>query len=467
MTVVKGIFSCLILVFCQPVLWAGGLDRLLFESSGKRISVSEFQTENQAIVVHPKLFQSEATWKLVLPPWLLETDVLPSIQWAFNLWNMEENISMNFVYAGLRLDKSIPYTTIDAFGNQAIEGDFFISFDPPAEVIFEDGVVSKTVEYVIPDLVTGQGEVRWAGIFFNPAYIINYDYNLVSVLAHELGRIMGLAPSSQRSAILYPTRPAIESSLPKLSEDDIYWAASLYPVADFLPSVGKVSGKVINGDTGKGLVGASVSLLSLADRERFSTTLEKNLTRQSSLSSKDGQFEFSAVPPGEYLVLVESFNDISLAPELLDEWMRVFHDSNYFPIEFYDGAGRESNQESFYGFSAQSVFLAATIVVEAAGETNNIVVVTNSADSSKTKIEAPGSNHEKLSAVTVKMGAISYSDLNLKDVSASAGAGGCQLGRSDLSDRSSLLWIFFALTALFLIRWDQRARWCRSGCRKP
>jgi len=142
----------LLLTICGTPTFAGDIDRLLFTLEGERIILTEdFDPDSEFKIIKPKipeLCESEVEtacfkWQLFTGDPALDELVLPVLQAAFDLWSAEEGINILFEDNGISTDGAIPYVPN---GNGEIEGDFLVSFNPPASVEFPPGVLSMTIQ---------------------------------------------------------------------------------------------------------------------------------------------------------------------------------------------------------------------------------------------------------------------------------------------------------------------------------
>jgi len=450
----------------KPLL-AGGLDQLLFSPAGLRLDTTTFSVEDDHIFIEPKL-NADCTpatgsiciaWNLVSDDLQADTTLLPFVQDGIDAWANESNISLQFQYQAIVSDNSIPYDfeadgvtkKLDSFGNPIIAGDFMISFNPPPEIIFPEGTISVSKLYVVPDLNSNKGEILWAGIFLNPAYTANTDYNLEYTVANEVGRIMGLSPSAVRSSVLFPTANITNQNV-SLTQDDMLWGASQYPSNGFTDLTGSLSGKVINGEDGSSWEGAHLVLIPQDKLADFAKTLDRDLVVSGTFSGENGEFKFETLSEGQYLLMIEPLSSTSQERSSFNERMQFFAKTETFETEFYDGIG-ESNREPIFSFTPSSIYFAATLIVDSGIETSGVEVITNSADPNAKLIEASGSTNEILSDyLQMRKKEIDLGLIRLEDSPRSSG-GGCSLEfRKGSGGIIFLLGLGFALCLLLLSR---------------
>lgn len=499
----KGSVFLFTVSFCLSSMSAFAVDReeLLFRDIGHRVFVSEFERSMTVVALQSKVVGActdDPTvtcipWEFVSSNAADETRYLSTVQSAVNLWNSNTSSKIRFVYRGFSTTHlSTPYQfqrdsdggmtktpAVDEFGNNIIAGNFIISMagaplDPNGNPEFEfpHGIVSKNMKYSIPSADHSIAETHWGGIYLNPQFSpgedCTYDeghqtgsYNLRSVIAHEMGRLLGLAPTSNSTSALFPLCPLIA----RLSADDVRSVSQIYPANGFLESLGKLSGRAINGQDGSPIVGAQIHIVPASHL----TDLSRQWIVSTTLSRHDGRFQFEAIPADNYIVIVEPLSNSGLLPTDLDDWMAVFASSQDFETEFYDGKDRESNHEAALGFSPQSAVYAATIpIVE--NETNaDLEFVSNVGDPNIATISAKGATHEVLSNYTPPH---PNTDLNQSNNDAAAleaapTVGGCEISQSYFGSGSILLSLFGILLVLALRQSFVRSVAKREPMRTP
>ncbi|MBN8553866.1 MAG: matrixin family metalloprotease [Deltaproteobacteria bacterium] len=489
----KGVLLFTSIVFIVPHLaFAGDYDRILFDQNGKRIDLTTYQAKDPSVALTSKVTTTCAEYpdhpcikyKVIGDPSVTTPENISAIESAFSLWSSVQLYSkfIDLKYVTNGISSTIPDLKVyegsvatnsiqfDEFQNPLIEGDFIVSFIPPVDMQFGDKVFSKSFSYVRPDIANLKAETKWAGIFLNPALKPGIDYNLQAVVAFELGRILGLAPSNLLGSAMYPIRSS-KSTLATLNGDDMFWISSLYPPTGFSKTVGSISGKILDGKDGAPFKGAIVELLAAEKLADFVKSPDRSMLALSTYSRDEGKFEFKAVPVGKYILIIEPLPVGRVALNLFDSWLQFFTTSTDFETEFYDGAKRESNHEAIFSFTPQAIYYAATLGVVVEQNTTKVTVITNSANTKNETISAEGSSNETLSSVV----AGETGDLS-KDVQLSPGndlnaglIGGCgMIENSSVENFSFLipLGLIFALFLLLRSRSDQRAKSYRSGFRQ-
>lgn len=424
-------------------------------------------------------------YSLQLPAEISEALVLNQITDAIRLWTDATGGQLVAQYWGVSSAVGIPYRrnpppeesiVLDEFENPIIDGPILISFDPPAEVEFSEDEFSKAHYYVIPNLATGEGRMVWAGIYLNPAKNpllgcrVGQDscftltgqsgLSLRALVIYEMGKVLGLAPASLADSLMFPVQGSGGGkSFSVLRSHELSLIRSLYPGGAGAIPGGKITGEIIDGDSGSPWTGAHVALLPLADLPTFISSRDVSLFKHSAIAGPDGAFSFENIPVGSYVVLAESMDTDGLAGRLFGEWTRHFAREDYFPPDFYDGGGRESNYEPAV-YSPRSALLAAGVNVVAGAQTEPVVVVTEATSLGQELLEAIGSNNEQLSSTELEdlEEAIKTSIQTELD----AGSGGESSGGCFMSSASSKLdgsWLFlFAMLLGVLCLWRVRIR---------
>ncbi len=460
--------AVILVSFLADKLSAAGIERGVFDSVGLRIfpKLAEDLPENALFL--PAQIQSPCSqdpsitcirWKLVTPASIPVNDVLPSIISGFNVWNQQQNLKVQFVYAGTSTASGIPYVTIpgtepaeiarDEFGNQMVAGDFLVSFVPP-QGMFSEGMISSVVKYLIPQLADAKAKTQWAGIFLNPSYQPNTAYQLTRVIASEAGRVLGLSGSAMKSSLLYPFLPPTPQMV-SLSDDDLLWAKELLSI-DVPATLGSMSGSVVSGETGDPVVSAAVFLIPADAADAFSQTADWSLAKHQAFTDESGVFAFKRLTPGDYIVAVGSLKDFQLSKTSFDDFTAALGFSENLGIEFYDGAERESNQEPSLSFSPSLVYLAAAVHVVASEETTGVDFIANVADPQLEKRSAPGSSNETLSQYAFQLDdrLNSMREMDAEMPKGSSKMRGCSLAMGVTVNLFGLLFAL-ALAALFVV----------------
>jgi hypothetical protein len=124
--------------------------------------------------------------------------------------------------------------------------------------------------------------------FYGP--IPSYSENFFVTLVHELGHTLGLQHTLASSVMSTLTTSASSKGAP-LGADDIAAISLLYPAANYLSTVGSISGSVTLNGTGVNL--ASVVAISASN------------PAIAALTNPDGSYQIDGIPPGPYIVYVQ------------------------------------------------------------------------------------------------------------------------------------------------------------------
>ncbi len=456
----------MVLTLGEEVLGAG-LERAVFNSAGLRVFPKRGEELPEDAVFLPARVQNPCSddpsktcirWKLVTGPSIQANDVLPSIISGLNIWNQQQSLKFQFVYAGIATTQGIPYATVpgsdpleiakDEFGNEIITGDFLISFAPPEEM-FSEGMISAVVKYLVPQLAEEKAKTQWAGIFLNPNYQPNNAYQLTRVIAAEAGRVLGISGSAMKASLFYPFLPPTPQMV-SLTDDDLIWAQALTS-SDIPANLGAVSGRIVSGETGEAVVSATVFLIPANAADAFSQTADWSLAKHQAFTDEDGSFLVQSLPPGDYIIATGSLKDFGLSQTSFDDFTAALGYPDQLGIEFYDGAERESNQEAALSFSPALIYSAATIHIVASEETSGVNIISNVADPQIEKVSAEGSSNETLSEYEFRLEdrMTALRELNAEAPKAAKKFGGCSLEVGATANLFGLLFVL-GLAALFV-----------------
>ena len=233
--------------------------------------------------------------------------LLGSVDAAFRPWANLPGASIQFSNGG---------TT--SLSGHIVDGNNVISFfDPNETVTFPPGVVAITVLTSATSTGTAQlgsttvnvdfvGQILDVDILFNPTYTFSIfgtinTFDVVAVLEHEIGHLVGLDHSGVLSSIMDPyvdnspstaVGPGVSSRA--LQTDDIITAAAIYPIASFSPAPAAISGTLTNYAGGHQATAHVVAL-----------SVPGGVPVASQLSGADGSFSITGLPSGNYQIMVE------------------------------------------------------------------------------------------------------------------------------------------------------------------
>lgn len=457
-------------------LEAGGRDDALFTLDGKRV-FGEPSTE--VIQVFPRLattcgsVQPCASWKLVVDSVDSESLVIDQITEALSLWTESEFLNLAFNYTGASTEKEIPYLldgsnrATDIYENEIIEGDFVISLNPPEDVLESlrnQNAYTESIQYILPNLETGEGELLWSGVYINPDFLPapygncngndciglsgDSSLSLKSIVAFSVGQsFLGLSPSGIRKSIMYPVQKNADGRVfSEISLDDLAWLNFLYP-SEALFSSGEITGILKDGLDGSFLEGGHVTAVSSEILDQL--VAGENISFEDYIVSgavvqKEGKFRIR-VPEGDYILFVESLDGNALRPDFFGQWVKYFGSNRSFLEEFYEGEGRESNLET-WDSSLATLVLSAQISVFENEVSDNVVFYTNEPSAAQ-NFFASGATNETLSSVTLADLELALREAQERDQSLrQSQSSGCQLTQA-----TSSAGFGFHFISLFLI----------------
>lgn len=139
-----------------------------------------------------------------------------------------------------------------------------------------------------PTDTTGYGNGRPSTIYEGTQLVY-----IENVLTHELGHALGLSHSGGLQATMLFVESPEQAHL---SCDEQVAIRSLYPMASDSKKRGGITGRMISPD-GAGVFGAQVSAISRL----------RGVAVASVVTDRDGDYEFSALEPGDYFLVAEPF----------------------------------------------------------------------------------------------------------------------------------------------------------------
>jgi uncharacterized protein (TIGR03437 family) len=232
--------------------------------------------------------------------------VVGAVDDAFRAWTNIPQASIHFTDAG--------QTTATGSAGDGVN---VVSFqDPGGTALLRPGVLAITNTRSAlgpgPVQVGGQvvnaqfaGQILDADITFNsldqagaPLIFTPIGGNgadLVAILMHEVGHLLGLDHAAVLSSIMNPFGESGSGTASRtLQSDDAITAAVLYPNPNFSPIPGTISGKIST---------ASTTPVKSAHVVAISTTSGAPVASQ--LSGTDGGYSIQGLPAGTYQVMVE------------------------------------------------------------------------------------------------------------------------------------------------------------------
>ena len=220
---------------------------------------------------------------------------------AFRAWSSIPGASIHFTDSGT--------TTLSG---TAVDDVNVISFqDPGRTYSFPPGVLAATSvvsgasvgQVTLPNgtLITVDfaGQIIDADIVFNPNVSLTpvggSGADLVAILTHEVGHLLGLDHTGVMSSIMNPFGESGSGVASRtVQSDDANSAAALYPDASFTPAAGAISGTVTN-SSGAPVKSAHVVAISFP----------AGVPVESQLTGADGTYRIAGIPAGNYQVMVE------------------------------------------------------------------------------------------------------------------------------------------------------------------
>src|ERR1700733_8541699 len=204
---------------------------------------------------------------------------------AANVWNGVSTSSIRLAYGGF----FNPGTTESAPGVQIEFNDDI----PP-------GLLAFTVPTVIGNLSNGSNGpflplylslIEFPSDYSNATYFggPSYSEEFFITLVHEFGHSMGLQ-HTLASSVMSTIDTSASTKASPLGADDVAGISLLYPAANYLSSVGSISGIVTMNGTGVNLA----SVVAISSSSQAIATL----------TNPDGTYQINGIPPGLYYVYV-------------------------------------------------------------------------------------------------------------------------------------------------------------------
>ncbi|NVJ58769.1 MAG: matrixin family metalloprotease [Gammaproteobacteria bacterium] len=280
--------------------------------------------------------------------------LVSSLKKSFQKWQSIPTANVTFEFAG---ESVATNGSQDGAVLSNIDGLNLITFVDD-EFLFQDGVAAVCVTHFLMEDKTftldevdlnGDGEADIPEGTYKAGTIIDADiifngqvdfsklaYNSTSgdelsvlerVALHESGHCSGLDHSSVEASVMYPIASFTDNTVSGPHSDDIISLSNIYPNEEqFALEYGTISGQIVDGSYGIGIVGAHIHAINASTREIVKGTL----------SLTNGFYEL-VVPPGDYFIKVEPLDSskIGLEPKRFNDYImnNVFYD---FPSEYYD-----------------------------------------------------------------------------------------------------------------------------------
>lgn len=213
-----------------------------------------------------------------------DSDPQAALTAAMNTWNSVASTTARFLPLDVRPNKAF-----------AGDGQNSLSFEDSEET---RSVVGSAI--AITGVITRyDGSIVDTDIYFSPSYTFSTtrfvgSIDLQEIATHELGHALGAQHSNLFSSTMFPFADFEQTFRRQLSDDDIAFVCSVYPLAPPNSAFGTISGKVTF-DTGGPVRGAAVVAVD-ADRG----VIVSAITRLG-----DGQYTMAGLPPGNYHIHAE------------------------------------------------------------------------------------------------------------------------------------------------------------------
>jgi uncharacterized protein (TIGR03437 family) len=226
--------------------------------------------------------------------------VVGAVDDAFRAWTNIPQASIHFTNVGST-----------SLAGTAVDGKNVISFqDPNGILLSRPGVLAVTSSVSSTSIGAVQlgdeivnvqfvGQILDADITFNPQLTLSpiggNGADLIAILMHEIGHMLGLDHSAVLSSIMNPFGESGSGTASRtLQSDDAITAAVLYPNPNFSPIPGTISGKIST---------AGTTPVKSAHVVAINTATGSPVASQ--LSGTDGGYSIQGLPAGTYQVMVE------------------------------------------------------------------------------------------------------------------------------------------------------------------
>lgn len=206
-------------------------------------------------------------------------------------------------------------------------------------------------------VMTRNGAVLDTDIYFNPGYTFSTtryagSMDIQEIATHELGHALGAQHSNLVTSTMYPFASPEETFRRTLSDDDIAFVSSTYPLPGTSMPYGTIAGTVTF-DNGSPVRGAAVVAVE-ADRGTVVSAMTEVL---------DGKYKMTGVPPGRYYLHAEPIGSM-LAPSNLGlsesqtdlHWNAVVYGGAATPAIVEAGSGGTANADLVVSSTAATPF---------------------------------------------------------------------------------------------------------------
>ena len=258
-------------------------------------------------------------------PGITDGSDFAAIQAGFDAWTNVAGADVTITYLG---------TTSNPVAN-ALDGINTVTFFDD-EFDFPPGVlaVGISTSFKWPKDFAGEtkrpGQIVDTDMIFNPAIkfrtpSMGYGTYIQGVATHEAGHMIGISHSAVKTSTMFWILPP-DDGASSLATEDERALAKAYPEAGLVGGTGRISGTVLDGDTGLPVPGAAVFVIDPAGPD--TTGCEYTLP-------EDGSFDFAGLPDGSYYVSIHPLNGTSpvgfIQPRNINAMIRLNAVTNFVP----------------------------------------------------------------------------------------------------------------------------------------